>query len=260
MKKWYYLVKGQKQGPLDGIHISELVAAGVIHAETPIRAEHSADWTEFRDSELAGEDTPCRTINHLGRIGRCYKAMKVVFFFNFITVLPVIFKVISVYIERQEELKDSFRILYSVFDFALAETTVARLWLVLVTSGVISLIVLIVFWGILLYRMWLVIPVESRRISPAVLAVLSIVPVLSPFVSLWSVAGLSVRLTAQERREGVIGRRPSYNLCIIYCIVGIAALALPQIFLLFHYLIWIGVAKQLYDASTSILHQRLQEY
>jgi nucleoside recognition membrane protein YjiH len=186
--------------------------------------------------------------------------MKVLFLFNFLTVMPVVLKIISAYLERRETESEHFRLLYSVLDFALSGTVTAGIWLMLITAAMISLLILTVFWGVLLYRMWLVIPAENRPAAPALLAVITIVPVIGAIASFRTVAGLSSRLAAQERREGVIGRRPSRNLSIIYCIAGIAAVVLPQIFLLFHYLFWIGVTKQLHDAASNILHQRLQEF
>ncbi len=259
MKKWYYLLKGQKLGPLDDRHISELAAAGIITPQTPILAERASDWVEFRDSELADGDTPCRVINHIGRIERSFTDLKVLLVCGVIFILPPVLRTIGEYISRRGEIKAAPERFYTLLEFALEGDWGSRVWLMLMAIGAVVLAATLTVWGMLLYRLWRVIPAESRPLPPAVLAMAAVVPLVSAVANFWSVAGLNARLTARERREGVIGRRPSYTLSLVFCILSVAALALPQIFLLIYYPVWGATARQLHDAAVNILHQRLLE-
>ena len=259
MRKWYYLLKGQKLGPLDDRHISELAAAGIITPQTPILAERASDWVEYRDSELAGGDTPCRIINHIGRIERSFTDLKVLLVCGVLLIMPLVLRTIGDYILRRGEIKAEPERFYTLLAFALEGEWSSRIWLMMMAAGTVVLAATLAVWGVLLYRMWRVIPAESRPLPPAVLAVAAAVPVVSVIANFWTVAGLNARLTARERREGVIGRRPSYTLSLVFCILSVAALALPQIFLLIYFPVWGATARQLHDAAVNILHQRLLE-
>ncbi len=255
MQKWYYLVKGQKQGPVDQAHINSLESAGVITGMTPIRSEHSSEWVELRNSELAKQDTPCQTINAIGRLGRIYRDFRICLGLSMLLILPLAIRAILDMIHPADKGRHPGA---DLIRFAIE----SRFWLVILVLATLFIVVLLVLWGLLIYRTWSVIPRDQRKFRPAVAAILSATPLVSGVAGFWTVAGLGRALTRQERREAVVAQRPSLALSLSFCILALLTQALlififPVVVVVF--MIWAGVVRQFHDAAINILHQRLLE-
>ena len=59
---WYYALDGQSFGPVDDAVLDQLITAGTIHRDTPVRKEGSASWSTLkflRPSVLVEEGAAC---------------------------------------------------------------------------------------------------------------------------------------------------------------------------------------------------------
>ncbi len=249
MAKWHYLVKGQKQGPVDSDRLLSLAAAGVIREDTPIRPESANEWVELRNSELAPHGTPCKIINAIGKLERIYRDFRFCLGCGFVLWSLLSLKILTILPEV--DITELTRILTLISD--------SKVWLIIAALSVVFLLGTLISWGRLQCRIWHVIPREDRPLSPSMAGVLTSVPVISAVANFWTVIRLSRTLTRQERREGVVAQRPSQALAWVYCILTVLTLSplFPLLVMIFLLIVWLALARQQKEAATTILHQRL---
>ncbi|KAF0095867.1 MAG: hypothetical protein E1N59_643 [Puniceicoccaceae bacterium 5H] len=131
--------------------------------------------------------------------------------------------------------------------------------LTLILVGMAGLIAAVVFYCLMLYKLWKLIPSGQARTSPGLAVGLSFVPFFNYYWNFVAFHGLAQDLNARLKQEGVQVEPINANLTLAYCIL-VCVCIVPWIGLLAAIgaiVVNILALKQIKDAGVALIRHRL---
>ena len=216
---WYYLLSGQRVGPVGEDLTRALIKNGTITRQTLVWKDGLLDWTQAGHTELAD----------------CFPATPS---YSGPTIYP----------------PQSFKTLWLWFVCLIG----AGPPLCLITIGFIPLIAGLVIGCILLYRYWRVIQDGKARTSPGKAVGFCFIPLFNLYWIFVALVGLAKDMNAYCDERGIAGSRASENLALLACALPLAGI-IPYVgivTLIAGIAAWMILFKQLSDTAARILEMK----
>lgn len=182
---WYYLLSGQRVGPVGEDMVRALIKNGIITRQTLVWKGGMQDWTPAGETELA-DDLPPVTSNS-----------------GLALYQPQSFKTLW---------------LWCACLFG------AGLPLCFIIIGAVPLIASLVIGMILLYRYWRIIQDGKARTSPGKAVGFCFIPLFNLYWSFEALFGLAKDMNAYCDERGIAGSRVNEKLALLSCVLPLTGI------------------------------------
>ncbi|MDD3155407.1 MAG: hypothetical protein PHS41_11115 [Victivallaceae bacterium] len=185
---WFYKIGDLVKGPVELFELASMVVVGAICGNTPIRRASESSFRRLGDSELAtwltygGEESNSK--RNLSVLRICFN-------------LFVIFGAIALLLLGASG---------TFLTLAVINGASSLVWLAIwfgLFLGTLFLAASSVFWGMALYRMWMIVPPVFARTTPGVAVGLFFVPFFNLYWVYRAFYGLASDLEAEAERENL---------------------------------------------------------
>ena len=274
MANYYYDERGIKRGPVDRQQIRELAESGIIKPDTLIEAasgirviannvsglNFAPPSLNFSQRTAAYSETLCNTLNTYFMV-MCITlimvmciTLSILIFISSILVLPLpLLDPTTLNDMSKEEVEKAFAAAMLPF-------------LLLGGIGFIVSIVSMVFWGMLHYQLWKLIPNDIARTTPGKAVGFLFIPVFNCYWCFVSYLGLSQNMNEAFRRRKIqywVSEGLALTLCILVvigCFAGLFPVALfpaiiGYVFALLYSIVFILYYKSVKDGAIVLLKQ-----